>query len=229
MDRQPAPLGADPGQPAPRAGVGRPGGASGRLTPAQTDLRRRVSPRPAPPVSLGPALPPRAGLVLSGSARTQRGSATSSTVAKTTRTGSPMRIVAGSIALIGPVGVLDEVADHADRRVLVERDDDHVVGRELGVGGQQRRVRDDERPDRRPPRRRAPRCTSSRPAVAGTSVGAGTATARSGRRPARAARRGDSPPRTRRCPRRRGRAGRSRSPRLSSAAAGRWSARPRRS
>ena len=42
----------------------------------------------------------------------------------------------------------EQVADHADRRVLVERDDDHVVRRELGVRGQEGRVRDDERPDR---------------------------------------------------------------------------------
>src|SRR5204863_9151696 len=55
-----------------------------------------------------------------------------------------------------PIRRLDEVADEPQRRVLVERDHDRVVWRELLVRGQERRVRHDEGPDRAPSRRRVP-------------------------------------------------------------------------
>ena len=93
------------------------------------------------------------------------------------------------------VGARHEVADEADRRILVELDDDRVVRRDLGERGQQRRVRDDERPDRgRGPTSApsAPRSTGS----AGTSAGAACAARRTTRTSARAARRARSPPRT---------------------------------
>ena len=130
-------------------------GAPGRLTarrPAHDRLPGRFDPRSRPPGR-------RVGRVRTDLryARTQRGRATSSTCWNTTRTGSPIAIVAGSISLIAPVGRREQVADEADRRVLLERHDDHVVGRELLVRREQRRVRHDERPDRPAARRRLPR------------------------------------------------------------------------
>ncbi len=97
-------------------------------------------------------------------ALSQRGRVTSSTSVKVTRTGSPISMVAGSISLIGPPARCEQVADEADRRLLLERDDDHVVGRELCVGREQRRVGDRERPDRPAPTRRDP-VVVERPAV----------------------------------------------------------------
>ena len=128
--------------------------------------------------------------------RSQRGRWTSSTCWKTTRTGSPISIVAGSISLIGAVGARRQVADEADRRVLVERDDDHVVRRELRVGGQQRR---DAAPtnDQTVPRpaRRLPRHVDRAAARAHRPRRHAPRAARR-RTPARAARRARCPPRT---------------------------------
>src|SRR5438067_8240244 len=55
-----------------------------------------------------------------------------------------------------PVRALEKVADEADQRILVEFDDDHVVGRHLGEGGQQRWVGNDIGPHAASSRHRLP-------------------------------------------------------------------------
>src|SRR3954447_666262 len=54
------------------------------------------------------------------------------------------------------VGARYEVAREADQRILFELDDDRVVRREVRERGQQRRMRDDERPDATASRGRFP-------------------------------------------------------------------------
>ncbi len=81
-------------------------------------------------------------------ARSQRGRVTSSTCVNVTA--RVRRSDGGGVDLVDrAVGAGEQVADEADHRVLVERDDDDVVGRELGVRRQQRGMRDREGPDRR--------------------------------------------------------------------------------
>src|SRR5262245_2160845 len=63
-----------------------------------------------------------------------------------------------------PLGRPDQVADQTQRRVLVELDRDHVVGGELRVGRQERRVRQHERPDAPAPREPHP-LVRDRPAL----------------------------------------------------------------
>ena len=120
----------------------------------------------APDLSRGPAQPPRAGprAVRVRSGPHPAGQHHVLDRRKTTRTASPISMVAGSISLIGPSAVDTRFPTIADRRVLVERDDDHVVRGELAVGGEQRRVRHHERPHRPPPRGRDP-AHRQRPAV----------------------------------------------------------------
>ncbi len=159
--------------------------------PAGMDRRRRDAP---------PELSRRAvgACDASDPARTQRGSVTSSIWWNTTRTGSPIVMVAGSISLISPSALRDEVADEPDRRVLLELDDDRVVRRDLRERGEQRRVRHDERPDAaRAPSVVHPR-DLGRPAVRAHRPGRHAPLRRTRRTPAPAARRARSRARTRR-------------------------------
>src|SRR5262249_57998688 len=55
-----------------------------------------------------------------------------------------------------PIGAGDEVSDEPDRRVLLQRDHDHVVGGELLIRGQQWRGGGGEKTARPPPPPRAP-------------------------------------------------------------------------